>query len=81
MKRTWTLIIEQDEHNTVTVRTDPDISKADIAHHIAQLKVNSKGLGAGFQYMIAARNYLTTLSKGIGARAQRKDGRLIIPAS
>ena len=81
MTRTWTLTITEDEQGQVTVRTDPVIDKADIANHIAQLKVNGKGLGAGFQYMIAVRTYLTRLSKGIGAREKRTDGRLIIMPS
>ncbi len=84
MNRTWTLIIDESESGQVTIRTDPPISKADIANHIAQLKVNGRGYGAGFDYAIALRNYATEMSRGKMLREKgdkKRDGRLIIPAS
>lgn len=84
MKRDWSIIISEDEKGAVTIRTDPPISKADIANHIAQLKVNGQGYGQAFDYAIALRNYATEISRGKMLREKgdkKRDGRLIIPAS
>ena len=84
MKRTWSIIIDEAENGQVTIRTEPSISKADIANHIAQLKVNGQGYGQAFDYIIALRNYATEISRGKLLREKgdkKRDGRLIIPAS
>lgn len=81
MKRDWTIIISESETGEVTIRTEPSISKADIANHIAQLKVNGKGYGAAFDYVINLRNYATEVSRGKMLREKgdkKRDGRLII---
>lgn len=76
----WTLIVEDDPTHGVTIRTDPPISKADAANHLAQLKVNGRGLGPAFDYVCAIRNFLVERSRGIMKRDKLKDrdGRLII---
>ena len=76
----WTLIIEDDERGQVTLRTDPPVSKADIANHLAQLKVNGRGLGPAFDYLCHLRNAATQRSRGVMLRdkKQQRDGRLII---
>ena len=81
MKRDWSIIISEDEQGAVTVRTEPSISKADIAAHISQLKVNGKGYGPAFDYIINLRNYATQISRGKLLREKgdkKRDGRLII---
>ena len=76
----WTLIIEDDENGQVTLRTDPPVSKADIANHLNQLKVNGRGLGPAFDYLCYLRNAATQRSRGVMLRdkKQQRDGRLII---
>lgn len=80
MKRDWSIIISEDEQGAVTIRTEPSISKADIAAHISQLKVNGIGFGKAFDYIIALRNFATERSRGVMLRDKQKqrDGRLII---
>jgi hypothetical protein len=77
----WTAIIEDHEDGQgVKVRFDPPISKADLANHIAQLKVNGRGYGAAFDYICSVRNFLVERSRGVMKRDKYKDkdGRLII---
>jgi hypothetical protein len=76
----WTLIVEDTEDGGVTLRTDPPISKADLANHVAQLKMNGRGLGVAFDYICYLRNAATQRSRGILLREKQKDkdGRLII---
>lgn len=76
----WTVIIEDSEDGRVGVRFDPPISKADLANHIAQLKVTGRGHGPAFDYACSVRNFLVERSRGIMKRDKdkNKDGRLII---
>ena len=76
----WTLIVEENESGEVTIRTEPPISKADLANHVAQLKVNGRGLGVAFDYVCYLRNAATQRSRGVMLRdkQKQKDGRLII---
>ena len=76
----WTLVFEDDDTGKVTMTTEPKVDKATLAHHIAQLKVNGRGLGPAFDYLVLARNYATLASKGKAQREKLKDRdtRLII---
>ncbi len=69
----WSIIIEDDEAGKVTIRTDPPVSQADVANHIAQLKVNGRGLGPAFDYLCYLRNAATLRSKGVMQREKLKD--------
>ena len=72
MNNRYTITLSRADNGAVLMEITPPISKADVAAHIAKMKVDGIGFGPVFDYAIAMGMVARTRSKGITAAKQGK---------
>lgn len=72
MHERYTITLSRADNGAVLMDITPPISKADIAAHIAKMKVDGVGFGPVFDYAIAMGNTGRARSRGITAAKQGK---------
>lgn len=70
MHTRYTITLSRANNGAVLMEITPPISKADVAAHIAKMKVDGVGFGPVFDYAIAMGMVARTRSKGITAVKQ-----------
>lgn len=78
---TITIWDDPDHANRVKVEITPPIDQATAAQHIAQLKVDGRGLGEAFGYVTACLDAMMQRHKGVPSRTAERPSILWTPDS